>query len=543
VSDRAPVDLVLLHPPAALPCEPPVGIAMLARRLRALGLRVEVIDVNLEALETLLSQVGPEHVSTAAERRALRSRERALAQLRSRAGFANIDRHASAVLSLRRLLSLAGRQTPSTGIRVDLADYEDPSLSPMRSADLLASAARHEASPYAPCFAALAERLAASAPRAVGLSINYLHQALPALALAGAIGARLPGVPVLAGGGLIGCFASRLSPFALRPAIDRLVFDDGVSALLEAVARSELAPPAPSPGRRPAPLAAPDYAGLPLDRYLSGGLRIVPVATSRSCYWGACNYCPEAAARRPFSSVPRSRLDSHLALVEEETRPGLLHLTDSALPPATLVELASRTRRGAPWYGFARVGTELARPEVARGLARSGCVMLQLGLESASERVQARLRKGFSPALASEVLRCLAGEGIAVYLYILFGTPGETREDALRTLEFVERHAPFISHLNTSLLNLPVSSPEEPGLRRVPLEGPKDLSLYTGFFDDAPASWDRRAARRFLEREFGRVPPIAEILRRTPKVFGANHAPLLLLTSNNAGRDGSAAEG
>jgi hypothetical protein len=113
----------------------------------------------------------------------------------------------------------------------------------------------------------------------------------------------------------------------------------------------------------------------------------------------------------------------------------------------------------------------------------------------------------------------------------MFGVPGETREDALRTTELVASHAERISYLNTSLLNLPVCSPAEPDVRRAPFgadgegcsEAANDLTLYSGFVADA--GWDRRAARHFLEREFARDPQIAPILRRTPPVFGANHAP------------------
>jgi hypothetical protein len=203
---------------------------------------------------------------------------------------------------------------------------------------------------------------------------------------------------------------------------------------------------------------------------------------------------------------------------------GLLHLTDAALPPSSLERLAEQ-RWEARWYGFTRFFPLLGRPGFARRLRRGGCEMLQLGLESASPRVLQRLNKGIDPGRAAGILRRLADAGIAVYLYIMFGVPGETRRDAEQTLEFVARHAGEISFLHTSLLNLPLASPPEPDLRLSPYPGDHDLNFYCGFASDG--GWERKQARLFLERELARHPQVAPILRRTPRIFGANHAPFM----------------
>jgi hypothetical protein len=285
------------------------------------------------------------------------------------------------------------------------------------------------------------------------------------------------------------------------------------------------------------------------------------VATSRGCVWGRCRYCPEAALNEPFAALPAEEVGGVIDGVRRRTEAELLHLTDSAIPQPALLFLA-RQRWSARWYGFTRFYPELAEAEVCRALRRSGCLMLQLGLESGSRRVLARLRKGIDLELVGATLHQLADAGIGVYLYVMFGVPGETREDALRTTELVASHAERIGYLNTSLLNLPVCSPAEPDVRRAPFgadgegiappprsarraragaiappprsarraragangsEAANDLTLYSGFVADA--GWDRRAARHFLEREFARDPRIAPILRRTPPVFGASHAP------------------
>ena len=90
---------------------------------------------------------------------------------------------------------------------------------------------------------------------------------------------------------------------------------------------------------------------------------------------------------------------------------------------------------GVPWYGFARVGRELADGDFCVALKRSGCVMLQLGLESGDQGVLDALQKGVEIETASQVLKNLQKAGIATYVYLLFGAPPETVTEARRTLK------------------------------------------------------------------------------------------------------------
>lgn len=511
-----PVDIVLIHPPAALCCQPAPAPALLAGRLRAAGARVKVLDANAEALHALLQGVEERHATDTTQRRALGQRERALGQLTSPAAYQNRDRHHNAVSALRQVLRLAAG--PASDHIPDLAQYTHLVRSPMRSGDLLAAAADPLDSPYAAYFEQLARSLAQAPPRVVGLSVGYLHQALPAMALAGTLREALPNTRVIMGGALLGCWQGRLAPDGLAPTVDRVIFGDGALPLLQ-----EAGLPCPAPVLLEQ--AEPDFSDTPFDLYLAPG-RVVPMATSEGCFWGRCSYCPEAVACTPFSLLHGQNLPQVLERLWQGTGASLLHLSDSAVPPASLALLAAQ-RWPLAWYGFARFHPALAHEETARGLKGSGCRLLQLGLESGSPAMLRRLNKGIDLNLASRVLKNLAAAGVPTYLYVMFGVPGETEADAQLTLDFVADHARHITFLNTSLLNLPLASPPEPGLRRVPFPQEKDLTLYSDFLDES--GHDRRAARKFLERRFVRHPDVAAILRRTPLVFGANHAPFMEL--------------
>ena len=148
--------------------------------------------------------------------------------------------------------------------------------------------------------------------------------------------------------------------------------------------------------------------------------------------------------------------------------------------------------------------------------------MLQIGLESGSQKVLDAFSKGIDLKIAQRSLENLKQAGIATYVYLLFGTPWETELDAEKTLDFTVKHSKTITFLNLALFNLPAYGPQTAVLDTTPLDA-GDLSLYRRFTH--PAGWHRQKIRRFLDNKFKRHKAIAAILRNDPPVFTSNHAP------------------
>jgi hypothetical protein len=191
------------------------------------------------------------------------------------------------------------------------------------------------------------------------------------------------------------------------------------------------------------------------------------------------------------------------------------HLTDNAIPVVLLRSMADAgsVLRGLSWHGFARFEPELLDPGFASSLAAAGCSMLQLGLESGSQPLLDRMGKGTRVADASTILSNLARAGIAAYVYVMLGAPGETTADAERTRSFLAEHAGEIGFLNLSILNLPREA-SWPGLAEgsAPRAG--------GFLDeDEPLGLYRRVPASGLGDR-----AIRAIAARTPPWFGDSHA-------------------
>jgi radical SAM superfamily enzyme YgiQ (UPF0313 family) len=404
----------------------------------------------------------------------------------------------------------------SNRVRLGLANYEHEELSPARSRDLLRAAENPEDNPFYPYFRKrLKELLEKEDPSLIGLSLNYLSQALSAFAMIGFLRREFPGVKLVLGGGLVTSWMRRprwQNPF--RGLLEHLVAGPGEVPLLSLVDEKQFGDE----------YYGPNYDLLPMRDYLSPG-PILPYSSSSGCYWNRCSFCPEKAEGNPYVAIPAKQVILDLHRLVEREKPALIHLVDNAVSPS-LMKAISEDPPGVPWYGFARITRHLTDPDFCSSLRESGCVMLKLGLESGDQTVLDDLQKGINLEEASSALKNLKEAGIATYLYLLFGTPSEGLIEARRTLEFVARHADAIGFLNLAIFNMPIDGPEARQVEtKTFYEG--DLSLYTDF--DHPKGWSRPLIRQFLDKEFKRHPAVMPILRRDPPVFTSNHAPLFVL--------------
>lgn len=521
--------MLLIHPPVVKPCEPPAGLAKLAGVMNYHNLPCRVIDANVEGIASLLRQnrkltdLSPRDIPETLTknsveplmdtwtRRACRDLEINISALTSSMAYTNIDRYRRAVMDVNRVLEVSDYYRDA---RLNLSNYLDRNLSPVRSADLIHASEAPERNPFYPYFR---EKIAAvielEEPAVIGFSLNYLSQALCTFAMIGFLRQVYPGIRVILGGGLVTSWVRQpgwSNPF--KGLVDELIAGPGERHVLTMFGMAY------REGH-----AMPDYTVFPMKGYLSPG-PILPYSASSGCYWSKCAFCPERAEGNPYRQVPTERVISDLHTLTETAKPVLIHFLDNALSPVLLKSIAE-TSFGAPWYGFARISSHLTDLDFCLALRRSGCVMLQIGVESGDQNVLDSMRKGFDLEMSSAVLKTLKKAGIATYVYLLFGTPSETIHEARKTLNFTIKHSDQIEYLNLAIFNLPAHGPEAKELDTGDFyEG--DLSLYRSFFH--PRGWNRNAVRQFLNKEFKRHPAVAAILRKIPLLFTSNHAPFFV---------------
>ncbi len=358
--------ILLIHPPVVKPSEPPPGIAKLVGALEHHNAPYMVLDANLEGLHYLCGQ--PIQAEDTWTRRAATHVEKNLTQLTTPDTFHHPARYRQAVINVNRVLS---RSTLQKDVQISLSNFSSNRLSPVKSDDLIRAFETPSENPFFSYFdERLKPLLTREQPSLIGISINFLSQALCAFAMIGVIRQLLPKANITAGGGLITSWL-RQDRWQNRftGIIDHLVPGPGEKALLSMVGVEIKEDP-----------ALPVYLKQKAAPYLSPGF-ILPYSASRGCYWRKCTFCPENSEKTTYRPTPPATVTSQLTSLSKKYKPTLIHLTDNALSPALLKAMMEEPP-GPSWYGFARLTHHFAdkdyeneKPVIGMSISRNSFVL------------------------------------------------------------------------------------------------------------------------------------------------------------------------
>jgi tryptophan 2-C-methyltransferase len=177
------------------------------------------------------------------------------------------------------------------------------------------------------------------------------------------------------------------------------------------------------------------------ERYFAKGGQI-GIETKRGCN-RKCIYCiePLIKGQRVRLRRPGDVVDEMEALVARGI--DVFHINDSefnlsiAHPLALCREIVARgLHERIQWYAYG-----MPRPfpdELAGAMRAAGCVGMNFGVDSASAKMLAILRRTFRPADIAQAVAVAKRHGLEHILELLFGAPGETRETVAETIAFVK---------------------------------------------------------------------------------------------------------
>ncbi len=176
----------------------------------------------------------------------------------------------------------------------------------------------------------------------------------------------------------------------------------------------------------------PAFHKIELSRYAGYGMM-----TSRGCPY-PCTFCSvapvwnlESHSRSPQSIVGEMKLlhdeaGVNLFLFQDEFfLSGKSHVMDFCR------ELGS-SKLDIKWKAFGRVN--LVDEDLMRAMAGSGCVELRFGVESGSDRILERIRKGFNTAAVLDLIPKAIDIFPRTDVFYVWGFPFETMEDFNQTL-------------------------------------------------------------------------------------------------------------
>ena len=298
----------------------------------------------------------------------------------------------------------------------------------------------------------LAELIARDEPDFLGLSL-YLWGSERSLHLAREVKKRSPRTKVLIGGPEVGPD----NPFILgQEGFDVAVTgeaEDTFSALMTKLAAGEDVAGMPNVAVRGKsgllPFGPAANANFALTQYPSPYVEgLVPVDPLRSTYLETVRGCRSHCT---FCFYPRS--SSVLRVLDVERSAQLVAtLRDKGarevvfLDPTfnhrpdfeALLEALAEVNRDRTMTFFGEVRAEGLTPAHAAQLAKAGFTKLEIGLQSVNRETLKRVKRGGSPEKVAGAAKMLHDAGIELLVDLIVGLPGDTADDVMRGIDFLE---------------------------------------------------------------------------------------------------------
>ena len=167
---------------------------------------------------------------------------------------------------------------------------------------------------------------------------------------------------------------------------------------------------------------------------------VLPIETSRGCWWGArsqCRFCGLNPQNIAFRTKSPSRVVEELWFLTQTCRPAAVAMTDNILGMDSFRELLPALgARQLPAGIFYEVKANLNSSQV-RSLADAGIRWVQPGIESLNDHSLQLMAKGVSALQNVQVLRFCLEHGVQPIWNFLSGVPGETQTDYEKTIALI----------------------------------------------------------------------------------------------------------
>jgi radical SAM superfamily enzyme YgiQ (UPF0313 family) len=470
---------LLVFPPGWMQFGPYLSLPLLRAYLEQHGIQADILDLNIEFYDWVLSR--PVVEASAAR---LRDREKrggglmpqeyaklckailgwedvakgvedAKAVLRSRSAYADEQRRDLARSTITSALNVVESGYDRFRLTLSQIIFGGVGLTPTNVMEFLPSERNIMNWFYEDRVRGL---LGSERYDLVGFSLPAWEQLVPALTLARCMKKRDPDTRFCMGGNfvtrLVGTWPETAHPYTKL--IDFFSVFEGERSLLqlcEALAN----------GRDPASaenlvfargdrmvrtpigtvdidsIPTPNFDGLDLGQYFVPE-PILPLFTSRSCPY-KCSFCTIPYASSKFRERSPKNVANDIENLTARYGTRLYTFVDETLMVPALSGVAEEVidrKLDVYWYGETRFHPNIDRP-LARKLFDSGCRKLQFGLESSNQRVLNLMKKGVRITCIEPNIEACLTEGIAVHLFTFVGFPGETEKEARETHAFSQR--------------------------------------------------------------------------------------------------------
>jgi len=178
--------------------------------------------------------------------------------------------------------------------------------------------------------------------------------------------------------------------------------------------------------------------------------KLTTFCSSRGCPY-KCTYCSCAAfSQRKWRPRSAKNVIEELESLQGEGYESCVmiddNLTNSKKRMEEICDLIRSKRIKMQFYCEGRVDN--APYSLLRKMKKAGFNIIYYGVESASQHVLDYYKKGITPEQSFRAVQTAKRAGMVVVVSLIIGAPGETKEEILKTIEFIRKARPHAIQVN-----------------------------------------------------------------------------------------------
>lgn len=192
-------------------------------------------------------------------------------------------------------------------------------------------------------------------------------------------------------------------------------------------------------------LPAPDFDGLPLNRYRSlkkDKTISLTFETSRGCYWNRCIFCVDLPFPKPrYREKAAGLLVKEIKTLKVKYKAKEIFISSAVFSPWHMEKFCREMiRQGVKirWKAFARFEKEFTEKMLAL-VKKAGCRKLGFGFESINQRLLDFCDKGTNVKIIKRIIRDSRKIKLNIHYQAMTGMPSETIEESMENISFLAK--------------------------------------------------------------------------------------------------------
>jgi anaerobic magnesium-protoporphyrin IX monomethyl ester cyclase len=203
-------------------------------------------------------------------------------------------------------------------------------------------------------------------------------------------------------------------------------------------------------------LPTPNFEGLDMGLYFSPA-PILPVYATRACYWGKCAFCDHGYGyHKGYRKRSPHTVVKDLLNLSQTQNTHYFTFSDESIHPHHLYEIATEIIKSGlqvRWITNIRGEGRLTQ-DMCDTIYKAGCRGFLFGFESGSQKVLNTMRKGIHTRGLKQDMEYASRAGIWNHGFYFFGFPGETPQDAVKTMNFVKENKDILHSVGGAVFTL-----------------------------------------------------------------------------------------